>query len=55
MSRKVLFDWFFVSSRFTKSSVECGRSWWKLWSAVRGAMAGNHGIGWSSRDRVAVS
>ncbi len=25
MSRKVLFDWPFVSSRSTESSVECGR------------------------------
>lgn len=55
MSRKVLFDWFFVSSRFTKSSVECGRSRWRLWSAVRGAMAGDRRVGWSSRDRVAIS
>lgn len=54
MSRKILFDWPFASSRSTESSVECGRIMVKVWSGDRGAMAGDRGIGWSSCDVVAV-
>jgi len=55
MSRKVLFDWPFASSRPTESSMACGRIVVGVWSGVCGAMVGDRRFGWSSCDRVAVS